>query len=394
MVKMKAAREGREEKLQKACQRFRENQLNGHKLQILQVATYYGVLQSTLCDQFNGAHLLARKAHRDQQLLSEEKEKCAMKNVPIQVDGRFRLGDMLGSGLYGVVYHAWNIINDDEFAVKLEPLINNSLETVSRPPEKMRSTATADPIEKELLVLSTAMQSNNTHQVSKGYHAQVKRGLGTVLGDLPTTEWDCKGQSPLVEVLVLADTCSKPSALSALSLSFSLEVQGMAVQGKKAIKEPSTAIWNTVSMVYGLAVYRTYLLPLAGPLVWQPYLSTVTIRTVYDGDGGVGILGAVWFSREATYDALVLDLLGPSLHDIFLMCNRKFDFCTILNIRDQLLSSLEHIHLHNYVHGDIKAQNILIGHGTSKNSIFIVDFGVAKGYWSSTTQAHMPFCQD
>ncbi|KAG1899560.1 kinase-like domain-containing protein [Suillus fuscotomentosus] len=128
-----------------------------------------------------------------------------MKNVPIRVDGRFRLGDMLGSGSYGVVYHARNIINDDEFAVKLEPLINNSS---------------------------------------------------------------------------------------------SLEYK-----------------YNTLKQL----------------------------------QGGVGIPCA--------------------------------------------LSSLEHIHSHNYVYGDIKPQNVLIGRGASKNSIFIVDFGVAKEYWSSTTQAHMPFRQ-
>ncbi|KAG2045448.1 hypothetical protein BDR06DRAFT_1015649 [Suillus hirtellus] len=51
----------------------------------------------------------------------------------------------------------------------------------------------------------------------------------------------------------------------------------MAVQGKKAVKEPSTAIWNMVSTVYSLAVYCTYLLPLAGPPVWQPYPSTVAV---------------------------------------------------------------------------------------------------------------------
>ncbi|KAG1848035.1 kinase-like domain-containing protein [Suillus subluteus] len=49
-----------------------------------------------------------------------------MNKVPIRVDGRFRLRDILGSGSYGVVYHAWNIINDDNLAIKLEPIVNNA----------------------------------------------------------------------------------------------------------------------------------------------------------------------------------------------------------------------------------------------------------------------------
>ncbi|KAG0693034.1 casein kinase I isoform delta [Suillus ampliporus] len=42
------------------------------------------------------------------------------------VDGRFRLGDVVGSGSYTVVYHAWNIIKDDAVAIKLEPITSHS----------------------------------------------------------------------------------------------------------------------------------------------------------------------------------------------------------------------------------------------------------------------------
>ncbi|KAG2129032.1 casein kinase [Suillus bovinus] len=144
-----------------------------------------------------------------------------MNKVPIRVDGRFRLGDLLGPGLYSAVYHARNIINDDNLAIKLEPLINNTS------------------------------------------------------------------------------------------------------------------------------------------------------------------------SLEHKY---LLDLLGPSLHDLFITHNQKFSLHTVLNFGDQLLLSLEHIHLHNYVHGDIKPQNALVDCGDLEQTIFIVDFGVVKEYWNTAAQAHMPFC--
>ncbi|KAG1860518.1 kinase-like domain-containing protein [Suillus tomentosus] len=170
-----------------------------------------------------------------------------MNTVPVRVDGRFRLGETLGSGSYAVVYQARNIINDGDVAVKLEPVTNNS-----------------SSLEHEYLTLKRL-------------------------------------------------------------------------------------------------------------------------------EGGVGIPRALWFGRESQYHALVLDLLGPSLHDVFLAQNRKFSLHTVLNIGDQLLSCLEYIHSHNYVHGDIKPQNTLVGRGNLSETVFIVDFGIAREYWNSATQAHMPF---
>ncbi|KAG1826510.1 kinase-like domain-containing protein [Suillus variegatus] len=167
--------------------------------------------------------------------------------VPIRVDGRFRLRDVMGSGSYAVVYHAWNIMKDDAVAIKLELIANHS-----------------SSVQHEYAIL-------------------------------------------------------------------------------KRLK------------------------------------------------GGVGIPRALWFGRESAYHALVLDLLGPSLHDIFLTHNRKFSLHTVVNLGDQLLSRLEYIHSHNYVHGDIKPQNVLVGLGHLRHTAFIIDFGIAKEYWDTTTKVHIPF---
>ncbi|KAG2113950.1 kinase-like domain-containing protein [Suillus discolor] len=105
--------------------------------------------------------------------------------------------------------------------------------------------------------------------------------------------------------------------------------------------------------------------------------------------GGVRIPRALWFSRESTYHALALDLLGPSLHDLFLTCNQKFSLHTVVNLGEQLLSRLEYIHSHDYVHGDIKPQNILVDN--SRQTTYIIDFGIAKRYWNAATESHIPF---
>ncbi|KAG1723197.1 casein kinase I isoform delta [Suillus occidentalis] len=136
--------------------------------------------------------------------------------VPIRVDGRFRLGDVLGSGSYAVVYHARNIINDDAVAIKLESI-----------------------------------------------------------------------------------TTGQPSS-----------------------------------------VQREY---------------TILKRL----EGGLGIPRALWFGRD--------------LH-------------TVVNLGIQLISRLEYIHSHNYVHCDIKPQNVLVGLGYLKHTAFIIDFGIAKEYWDTATR--------
>jgi serine/threonine protein kinase len=55
------------------------------------------------------------------------------------------------------------------------------------------------------------------------------------------------------------------------------------------------------------------------------------------------------------------------------------------------ISCLRFIHSHSYVHGDIKPQNILMGLGSNAQTIFIVDFGIARSYRNSAMGDHILF---
>lgn len=115
---------------------------------------------------------------------------------------------------------------------------------------------------------------------------------------------------------------------------------------------------------------------------------------------------------------LVIDLLGPSLEDLFNYCNKKFTLKTVLMLADQMISRLEFMHSRSYIHRDVKPDNFLIGTGSRKvcaiicpryiicyiicanarcfcpqHIVHVIDFGLAKKYQDPRNGRHIPYIE-
>lgn len=116
-------------------------------------------------------------------------------------------------------------------------------------------------------------------------------------------------------------------------------------------------------------------------------------RTYKHLQGCDGIPNAYYFGQEGLHLILVIDLLGPSLEDLFDWCGRRFSVKTVVQVAIQMLSLIEEVHRHDLIYRDIKPDNFLIGRQgfPDENKVHLIDFGMAKQYRDPRTKQHIPY---
>lgn len=109
--------------------------------------------------------------------------------------------------------------------------------------------------------------------------------------------------------------------------------------------------------------------------------------------GSVGIPSVYYFGQEGLHNILVIDLLGPSLEDLFDWCGRRFTLKTTVMVAKQMISRVQTIHEKSLIYRDIKPDNFLIGRPNTRtaNLIYVIDFGMAKQYRDPKTKQHIPY---
>ena len=91
-----------------------------------------------------------------------------------------------------------------------------------------------------------------------------------------------------------------------------------------------------------------------------------------------------------TQNVMVMELLGPSLEDLFNQCGRRFSLKTTLQLADQLLERAETLHENHLIHRDIKPANV-VSPGDTAAMVFCIDFGLSKRYRHPHTLQHIPY---
>ncbi|XP_077585123.1 serine/threonine-protein kinase VRK1-like [Stigmatopora nigra] len=91
-----------------------------------------------------------------------------------------------------------------------------------------------------------------------------------------------------------------------------------------------------------------------------------------------------WGSGQAEYNGLryrfmVMERLGTDLQKISERIGGRFKKTTVLRVGQLLIGILEYMHENEYVHADIKASNLMLGHRNPQD-LYLVDYGLARRY--------------
>eukprot|EP00831_Metopus_contortus_P007322 TRINITY_DN12801_c0_g1_i2.p1 TRINITY_DN12801_c0_g1~~TRINITY_DN12801_c0_g1_i2.p1 ORF type:complete len:442 (+),score=76.27 TRINITY_DN12801_c0_g1_i2:97-1422(+) len=85
------------------------------------------------------------------------------------------------------------------------------------------------------------------------------------------------------------------------------------------------------------------------------------------------------------------DVYKRQVHGAILkQLRHAFSLGTVLSITEQIIERIENIHNKGFLHRDIKPENFVIGRKRAMDTVYIIDFGLAKRFRNPKTKLHIP----
>ncbi|KAG5517673.1 hypothetical protein RHGRI_038158 [Rhododendron griersonianum] len=122
------------------------------------------------------------------------------------------------------------------------------------------------------------------------------------------------------------------------------------------------------------------------PYEWQVYNTL---------GGSHGVPRVHYKGKQGDYYVMVMDMLGPSLWDVWNSSGQSMSSDMVACIAVESLSILEKMHSRGYVHGDVKPENFLLGQPSTLQAkkLFLVDLGLATKWRESSSGQHIDYDQ-
>ncbi|XP_024960938.1 casein kinase 1-like protein HD16 isoform X2 [Cynara cardunculus var. scolymus] len=121
------------------------------------------------------------------------------------------------------------------------------------------------------------------------------------------------------------------------------------------------------------------------PYEWQVYGTL---------NGCYGIPWVHYKGRQGDFYILVMDMLGPSLWDVWNSLGQSMSPNMAACIAVEAISILEKLHSKGFVHGDVKPENFLLGQPGSvdEKKLYLIDLGLASK-WKESANLHVEYDQ-
>lgn len=122
------------------------------------------------------------------------------------------------------------------------------------------------------------------------------------------------------------------------------------------------------------------------PYEWQVYNTL---------GGSHGVPKVHYKGKQGDYYVMVMDMLGPSLWDVWNSSGQSMSVEMVACIAVESLSILEKMHSKGYVHGDVKPENFLLGQPSTaqEKKLFLVDLGLATKWRDTSSGQHVEYDQ-